>query len=109
AAAATAGVAAGERRAPTPLLPVRLFRSPSFSAGNAAIFLLNASLTGAVFLMPQFEQVVEGASPLSAGLRLLPWGIAPFLLAPRAGALADRIGERTLAITGLLLQAARLA
>jgi len=108
-AAAIAGFVAWERRAATPMLPVRLFRSPSFSAGNAAIFLLNASLTGAVFLMPQFEQVVEGASPLSAGLRLLPWGIAPFLLAPRAGALADRIGERTLAVTGLLLQAAGLA
>src|SRR5262249_57896763 len=104
AAAATAGVAAGERRAPTPLLPVRLFRSPAFSAGNAAIFLLNASLTGAVFLMPQFQQVTDGASPLTAGLRLLPWGIAPFLVAPRAGVLADRIGARVLAVTGLLVQ-----
>ena len=108
-AVATAGFVAWERRAAAPMLPVRLFRSPSFSAGNAAIFLLNASLTGAVFLMPQFEQVVDGASPLGAGLRLLPWGIAPVLLAPRAGALADRIGERALAVTGLLLQAAGLA
>jgi MFS family permease len=59
--------------------------------------------------MPQFQQVVSGQHPLSAGLRLLPWGIAPFLLAPRAGALADRIGERSLSVTGLVLQTAGLA
>jgi EmrB/QacA subfamily drug resistance transporter len=107
-AVATAGFVGWERRTSHPMLPVRLFRSPAFSAGNAVIFLLNASLTGAVFLMPQFEQVVAGAGPLNAGLRLLPWGIAPFLIAPWAGALADRIGERVLALSGLLLQAAGL-
>jgi EmrB/QacA subfamily drug resistance transporter len=100
---------AWERRAARPMLPMRLFRSPAFSAGNAVIFMLNASLTGAIFLMPQFQQVVLGQDPLSAGLRLLPWGIVPFLIAPRAGALADRVGERSLVVTGLLLQAAGMA
>ena len=75
-----------------------MFRSRAFSAGNAAVFLLNASMTGAVFLMPQFQQVTLGQGPLGAGLRLLPWGIAPFLLAPRAGALADRLGARSLVV-----------
>jgi EmrB/QacA subfamily drug resistance transporter len=98
-----------QRRASLPMLPVRLFRSRAFSAGNAAIFFLNASMTGAVFLMPQFQQVVLGQGPLDAGLRLLPWGIAPFLIAPRAGALADRTSERPLVIAGLLLQAAGMA
>jgi EmrB/QacA subfamily drug resistance transporter len=98
-----------QRRASLPMLPLRLFGSRAFSAGNAAIFFLNASLTGAVFLMPQFQQVVLGQGPLDAGLRLLPWGIAPFLIAPRAGALADRTGERPLVVTGLLLQAAGTA
>jgi len=45
----------------------------------------------------------------AAGLRLLPWGVAPFLIAPRAGKLADRIGERPLVVSGLLLQAAGFA
>jgi EmrB/QacA subfamily drug resistance transporter len=100
---------AWQRRAAAPMLPVRLFASRAFSAGNTVIFLLNGSLSAAVFLMPQFQQVVLGQHPLSAGLRLLPWGIAPFLLAPRAGALADRIGERSLIVSGLLLQAAGMA
>jgi EmrB/QacA subfamily drug resistance transporter len=108
-AAAALAFVARERRAAAPMLPLRLFRSPAFSAGNAAIFLINASLSGAVFLMPQYQQAVAGQGPLSAGLRLLPWGIAPFLLAPRAGALADRIGERALVVTGLALQAGGMA
>ena len=107
--AAPVAFAAWERRAARPMLPARLFRSPAFSAGNTAIFLINASLTGVIFLMPQFQQVVAGQDPLGAGLRLLPWGIAPFLVGPRAGALADRVGARVLVVTGSLLQAAGVA
>ena len=108
-AVATAGFAAWERRAARPMLPPRLLRSPAFTSGNIAIFVINASLTGVIFLMPQYQQVVAGQDPLGAGLRLLPWGIAPLLVGPRAGALADRIGERTLVVTGSLLQAAGVA
>ncbi|MBO0773676.1 MAG: MFS transporter [Actinobacteria bacterium] len=108
-AVAAAGFAAWERRAARPMLPPRLFRSPAFTSGNIAIFVINASLTGVIFLMPQYQQVVAGQDPLGAGLRLLPWGIAPLLIGPRAGALADRIGERTLVVTGSLLQAAGAA
>ena len=98
-----------EMRARAPMLPLRLFAFRGFSAGNAAIFLLNASLTGIVFFTAQFLQVSLGQDPLGAGLRLLPWGVAPFLIGPQAGRLADRIGERPLVVPGLLLQAAGLA
>jgi EmrB/QacA subfamily drug resistance transporter len=101
-----AAFVAWERRAHSPMLPMRLFGSRAFSAGNAAAFFLNASLTGAVFFMAQFQQTALGQGPLDAGLRLLPWGITPFLIAPKAGVLADRIGERPLIVTGLLLQTA---
>ncbi len=100
---------ARERRAAAPLLPLRLFGSRGFSAGNAAVFFWNASLTGAVFFMAQFQQVSQGLGPLDAGLRLLPWGVTPFLLGPVSGALADRVGGRPLIVTGLALQTAGLA
>ena len=100
---------ARERRAAAPLLPLRLFGSRAFSAGNAAIFLQSASLTGAIFFMAQFQQVTLGQGPLDAGLRLLPWGVAPLLIGPVAGTLADRIGARPLIVTGLALQTAGLA
>ena len=98
-----------ERRARAPMLPPRLFRLRGFSAGQTVAFLLTGSVTGAVLFMAQFFQVSLGQDPLGAGLRLLVWGVAPALIAPRAGKLADRIGERPLVVSGLLLQAAGLA
>ena len=102
----TLAFASWELRARAPMLPMRLFAIRGFSAGNAVVFLANASVTAAVFFMAQFLQVGLGQDPLGTGLRLLPWGVAPFLIAPRAGKLADRIGERPLVVSGLLLQAA---
>jgi EmrB/QacA subfamily drug resistance transporter len=100
----TVAFVAVELRSRAPMLPMRLFRSRDFSAGNAVIFLLNAALTGAVFFTAQFLQVAQSHSPLAAGLRLLPWGAAPFLIAPRAGVLVDRFGGRPLIVGGLVLQ-----
>ena len=103
-AALAVAFTAWELRARAPMLPMRLFGIRGFSAGNAVALLSNASVTGAVFFMAQFQQAGLGQDPLGAGLRLLPWGVAPFLIAPVAGRLADRIGERPLVVSGLLVQ-----
>jgi len=55
--------------------------------------------------MAQFLQTLLGSSPLEAGLQLLPWTATPMLVAPAAGALADRAGPRPVLATGLALQA----
>lgn len=94
-----------ESRADQPMIPLTYFRSRAFSAGNAAGFFLTAALFGAVFFLAQFMQVAFGSGPLEAGLQLLPWTATLFLVAPIAGRLVDRIGERPLVFTGLLLQA----
>ena len=60
---------------------------------------------GSIFLLAQFLQVVQGYSPLQAGIRTLPWTAMPVLIAPIAGMLSDRIGGRPLLVTGLALQA----
>jgi EmrB/QacA subfamily drug resistance transporter len=98
-----------ELRTREPMLPMRLFSSRSFSAGNAANFLLSCALYGAVFFMAQFQQVTLGQGPLDSGLRLLPWTATLFVIAPIAGQLADRIGNRPLVVLGLTLQAAGFA
>lgn len=101
-----AAFVAWELRAPAPMLPPGLFRSRSFSAGNAAIFFTFAALFGAVFFAAQLMQSGMGYNPFAAGLRLLPWTGTFMTIAPIAGALADRIGERPLMVSGLILQAA---
>jgi EmrB/QacA subfamily drug resistance transporter len=98
-----------ELRTDAPMLPMRLFGSRAFSAGNAVIFFLNAVLIGAVYLMSQFLQVTLGHGPLVAGLAMLPWGVAPVLVGPRAGALADKVGGRTLIVGGVSLMTAGMA
>ena len=109
--ALTAGAAllgafvAWELRARAPMLPMRFFRSRSFSAGNAAIFFAVASLFCGVFFLAQFLQVALGRGPLGAGLGLLPWTATLFFVAPVAGVLVDRLGERPFLVLGPLLQA----
>jgi EmrB/QacA subfamily drug resistance transporter len=101
----TIAFVAWELRARAPMLPMRFFRSRAFSAGNAAIFFTFASLFGAVFFFAQLLQTALGYGPLGAGLRLIPWTVTFITVAPVAGALADRIGERPLMVGGLSLQA----
>src|SRR5947209_2216283 len=100
---------AWERRTPTPMLPLRLFRERGFSSANGVSFFLYAGLFGAVFMMSQFFQTALGYSPLQAGLRLLPWTATPMIVAPIAGALADRYGTRRFMVAGLALQGIGLA
>ena len=104
-----AAFVAWELRAREPMLPMRLFRSRAFSASNAAMFFTFASLFSAVFFFAQFLQTGLGYGPLETGLRLIPWTATFITVAPVAGALADRIGERPLMVGGLSLQAAGMA
>jgi EmrB/QacA subfamily drug resistance transporter len=96
---------AWELRAPEPMLPLGLFRSRGFTLTNVASMLMFFGMFGSIFLLAQFLQVVQGYSPLEAGLRTLPWTGMPVLIAPVAGILSDRIGGRPLLATGLALQA----
>lgn len=100
---------AWELRTREPMLPMRFFRSRAFSAGNTAIFFVVASLFCAVFFLAQFMQTGLGNGPFGAGLRLLPWTATLFFVAPVAGALVDRFGERPFMIAGPLMQAAGMA
>jgi EmrB/QacA subfamily drug resistance transporter len=100
---------AWELRAPAPMLPMRFFRNRTFSFTNAASLAMFFGMFGSIFLLSQFLQTAQGYSPLAAGLRVLPWTVAPVFVAPIAGALSDRVGGHPLIVAGLALQAAALA
>ncbi|HET9938024.1 MAG TPA: DHA2 family efflux MFS transporter permease subunit [Gaiella sp.] len=97
-----------ELRTPAPMLPMRFFRSRAFALANVASLLMFFGMFGSIFLLAQFFQTVQGYSPLGAGLRILPWTLAPMFIAPVAGALSDRISPRLIIGTGLTLQAVAL-
>lgn len=85
------------------MVPRHLFADRTFVAANAATFLLTVSPFGAAFLIPQYLPTALRRSALETGL-LLPWTGVTMLVPPAAGVLADRIGNRPLMVSGLLLQ-----
>ncbi|MEW9529066.1 DHA2 family efflux MFS transporter permease subunit [Microbispora sp. NPDC049125] len=95
-----------QRVAERPMVPLGLFRHRGFAAGNAAGVFLYASLYGALFFAAQYFQTGRGDSPLAAGLHLLAWTASVTVVAPLAGRLMSRVGARSLAALGLVLQAA---
>jgi EmrB/QacA subfamily drug resistance transporter len=99
---------AWEARSAEPMLPLRLFRSRSFTAANLVSMLMTFGMFGSIFLLAQFFQVVQGYSPFQAGLRTLPWTIMPVFVAPIAGLLSARTGTRPLLVLGMSLQAIAL-
>ena len=103
-----AAFVAWELRTAAPMLPMRFFRKPSFALGNLASLFMFFGMFGSIFLLSQFFQTVQGYSPLGAGLRILPWTLAPMFIAPIAGAMSDRIPGKTLVGIGLTLQAGSL-
>jgi len=94
-----------EKRAKQPMLPLSLFASRNFSAGNAATVAIYGGLSVATFLIIVFIQQVGGYSALNAGLALLPITFIMFLLSPRFGALAGRYGPRLFMTLGPLVAA----
>jgi len=97
-----------ERRTPAPMLPLRLFSVRSFSVVNVVAFTFAVGVFGAVFLLAQFFQVVQGYTPFQSGVRTLPWTAAPLVVAPIAGLIVDRVGPRTLIVAGQALLAVGL-
>lgn len=67
---------ARERRAPEPLLPLRLFRKPDISMAMVITFVMGTAMFGAFVFLPVYLQVVRADGPTTGGLQLLPLMIA---------------------------------
>ena len=74
-----------ESRARQPLLPLKLFRSASLSAGVVLVILLMFALFGAMFFMTFYLENVHGLDPIQAGVHLLPMTAMLIVGSPIAG------------------------
>lgn len=89
-----------ERRHPTPLLPLHLFRSRDFSGANLLTALLYAALGGSLYFLPLNLIQVQRYTAFEAGAALLPFVLTMSVLSGWAGTLVDRHGSRRPLMTG---------
>lgn len=82
-----------ERRAPEPILPLRLFRNRTFTITSGAGFIVGLGMFGGIIFLPLFLQVVTGASATNSGLLLLPLMAGVLTSSITSGRLITRTGR----------------
>ncbi|MFT8396338.1 MFS transporter [Propionibacterium sp.] len=100
AAAAGIVVVRYELRRTDPLIEMRVFRSPAFSAATSIAVLAFYVLAGYMFLLTLYLQDTRGFDALHAGLFLLPNALAMFICAPLSGRLVGNFGPRPSMLIG---------
>ncbi|WP_406141286.1 MFS transporter [Streptomyces sp. NBC_01089] len=98
-----------QRRLESPLLDMRLFHHRGFSGAVLADLLTILGLSGLVFFLSQFLQLVQGRSPLAAGLIELPAAVGAVATGLAAGFVARRASVRSAVAGGLAAVAVALA
>ena len=88
-----------------PALDLDLFRIPNFRWANIAMLVFGTAFAALFFGSILFLTDVWGWSVLQAGFGVAPGPVVVGVVAPRAGKLAGRIGQRPLLITGGVLYA----
>jgi DHA2 family multidrug resistance protein-like MFS transporter len=100
-AAALYGFVRRQLTMPVPLLDMRLFRSRGFSGAVLADLLTILGLSGLVFFLSQYLQLVQGRPPFEAGLAELPAAIGAVVSGLIAGRVARRFSVRAVVSGGL--------
>ena len=92
-----------ENRTEKPMVPLRFFRSRTFTGANIDAFSISFLIAGVAFVMTLYQQNVHNFSPIKTGLALLPMVITMMVLSPISGAFINRIGPRRMISVGMIV------
>ena len=98
-----------ERRSDHPMLPMSFFSSRTFSVSVGTVAVVYFALLGAMFFVPQYLQLVRGASPLMSGVGVLPLAAGFFVASLASARVAAAVTSRTTVVGGMTMVAAGLA
>jgi EmrB/QacA subfamily drug resistance transporter len=92
-----------ELKCSNPMLDVRFFENPRFSAASGAITLAFLALFGTIFLLTQYTQQVLGYSTVEAGAVFVPQSIVLMIFAPLSTRWVRMFGNKAVVATGLFI------
>lgn len=88
---------------------VGLFKNRGYAVSLTAVSLAFFALSGIMFVLPFYLQILRGFDPLSAGLSFVPFAVGQIIAAPRSAAMVNRFGYRAVMSIGLGAVALALA
>ncbi|MDE1853763.1 MAG: MFS transporter [Thaumarchaeota archaeon] len=97
-----------ERRTPYPLLDLGLLRIKEFTGGSVAQMLNSLAWGAVILLLSLYLQLVEGLTPLEAGISILPFDVAFLAVGPLSGRLSDKYGHMPFTTSGLAVMSLSL-
>ncbi|MCW2521990.1 MAG: drug resistance transporter, EmrB/QacA subfamily [Frankiales bacterium] len=99
-----------EQRASEPVIPLHLFANRTFVVASAVGFLVGFSMFGVITYLPQYQQIVRGASATSSGLELLPLMAGLLIASMGSGLLITHTGRyRLFPVVGMALVTAGMS
>lgn len=97
-----------EKRVEHPMVPLNLFRNRDFAGGSLSLTLVQVANGGLLLVLTQYLQFVLGYSPTEAGLAFIPMMAASIVFNGLGAGLGSKVGNRTLAVTGMLVSSVGL-